>query len=275
MPFYFIEEYQPGFGLNLKIEKILHTQQSKYQHIVVFRTVSHGIVLVLDDFIMTTERDEFYYHEILVHTPMQVAREPRRVLIIGGGDGGTAREVLKYKNVERVDLVEIDEKVVEVSRRFLPGLSSSFDDPRLNLMIGDGVQYTRDCSEKYDCVIVDSTDPIGPAIALFSVPFYSNCCRILGDEGAFAAQTESPLFQVDAMRPIYRNLRRAFPRLDPYFGTVPSYGGQWSYALGTKGKDPTITEGWEIDFELKYYNSSVHQGLFHLPKNLEDITGGD
>jgi len=275
MPFHFIEEYQRGYGLNLQIEKILHVEQSKYQHIVVFSTMSHGVVLILDNCIMTTEKDEFYYHEVLAHTPMQAAREPRRVLIIGGGDGGTAREVLRYTGVEKVDMIEIDEKVIEVSKRFMPGLSCAFDDPRLNLMIGDGVKYIRDCKEKYDCVIVDSTDPIGPAIALFSEPFYSNCCRILVDEGAFSAQTESPLFQRDAMASIYRNLNRAFPRLDPYFSPVPSYGGLWSYALGTKGKNPTTIEGWEIDFDLKYYNESVHLGMFHVPNDMKEITGRD
>jgi len=275
MPFYFIEEYQRGFGLKMQVEKILHVEQTGYQHIVVFKTTTHGMVLIIDDCVMTTEQDEFYYHEILVHPPMQVAREPRRVLIIGGGDGGTAREVLKYRNVERVDMIEIDEKVVEISKRYFPGLSCSFDDPRLNLMIDDGVKYIRDCNEKYDCIIIDSTDPIGPAVALFSEPFFSNCCRILEDGGAFAAQTESPFFQVDSMASIYRNLNRAFPRLDAYFSPVPAYGGLWSFALGTKGKDPKITEGWNIDFDLKYYNGSVHQGVFHLPNNMKKVIGRD
>lgn len=275
MPFYFIEEYQPGFGLNLQIEKILHVEQTRYQHLVVFKTLSHGVVMVLDGFIMTTERDEFYYHELLVHPPMQVADSPKRVLIIGGGDGGAAREFLRYDDIEQVDMVEIDERVVEASKKFMPGLSSSFSDPRLNLMIDDGVKYVRDYRGEYDVVVVDSTDPIGPAIALFSEPFYENCLRILSDGGAFAAQTESPLFQVEGMKPIYRNLRRAFPRVEPYFGPMPAYGGQWSYCLATHGKDPKEA-GWkELDFELRYYNESVHHSLFHVPGNVKDVVSGD
>jgi spermidine synthase len=272
MPFYFIEEYQQGFGLSFQIEKILHVEQSKYQHIVVFKTMSHGVVLILDNLIMTTEKDEYYYHEILVHPPMRVARDPRKVLIIGGGDGGSAREVLRYKTVERVDMVEIDERVVDVSRQYMPGLSSSFDDSRLNLIIDDGVKFVRACEEKYDVVIVDSTDPIGPAIALFSEPFYSNCCRIMNEEGAFAAQTESPLYQIDGMAIIYRNLKRSFPRVHPYFGPVPAYGGQWSYALATKGNDPSEPYGDDPGLDLKYYNESVHRGMFHVPNQLKEVT---
>ncbi|MFQ6103752.1 MAG: polyamine aminopropyltransferase [Candidatus Glassbacteria bacterium] len=275
MPFYFIEEYKPGFGLNLQIEKILHVEQSRYQHIVVFKTMSHGVVMVLDGYIMTTELDEFYYHETLVHPPMHVASDPRRVLIIGGGDGGSAREVLRYASVEKVDMVEIDGRVVEVSKKYMPGLSSSLNDPRLALHIENGVRFVRECDERYDVIIVDSTDPIGPAIALFSEPFYRNCCRILSDDGAFAAQSESPLYQIEGMQPIYRNLRRAFPRVCPYFGPVPSYGGQWSYALATKGKDPAEPEKREPIPGLRYYNESVHRGLFHLPNNLKEIVGGD
>ncbi len=274
MPFYFIEEYQPGFGLSLQIEKILHVEQTRYQHIVVFKTLSHGVVLVIDGFVMATERDEFYYHELLVHPAVQVADSVKRVLVIGGGDGGSAREFLRYDSIERVDMVEIDERVVELSKQFMPSLSSSFSDPRLNLLIEDGVRYVRECDERYDVIVVDSTDPIGPAIALFSEPFYGNCRRLLTDGGAFVAQTESPLFQVEGMQPIYRNLRRAFPRVEPYFGPMPSYGGQWSYGLATKGKDPRVVPWKDPGFTLRYYNESVHRSLFHVPENVKDVVRG-
>ncbi len=273
MSFYFIEEYEQGFGLSFQIEKILHVEQSKYQHIVVFETKTHGVVLTLDGLVMTTEKDEYYYHESLIHTPMRVASDPKKILIIGGGDGGSAREALRYDEVERVDMVEIDEKVVEVSRKYMSKLSSSLDDPRLNLKIVDGVSYVRGCRDTYDVIIVDSTDPIGAAIALFSEPFYSNCCRIMDEEGAFAAQTESPLYQTEAMAPIYRNLNRAFPRVEPYFGPAPSYGGQWSYVLATKGKDPARPRERAPIPGLRYYNESVHQGMFHLPENVKEVTG--
>jgi spermidine synthase len=266
MPFYFIEEYQQGFGLSMRIEKILHMEESRYQHIAVFSTLSHGNVLVLDGCVMTTDKDEFYYHEMLVHPAMRVARDPRRVLIIGGGDGGTAREVLRYPRVERVDMVEIDEKVVEVSKKYFPALSSSFGDPRLNLMIRDGVKYVAECRESYDVILIDSTDPKGPAVALISEPFYRNCLRIMADEGAFAAQTESPFYHADSMKTIYGNLRREFPRVHPYFAPVPTYGGYWSYCLATKGSDPTVPRGEATPAGLTYYNESVHRSAFHLPE---------
>jgi spermidine synthase len=274
MPFFFVEEYEPGFGLRLQVEKILHVEQSRYQNIVVFKSLSHGVVLILDGFVMATERDEFYYHELLVHPAMQVADSPKRVLVIGGGDGGAAREFLRYGSIERVDMVEIDERVVEISKRLMPFLSSSLTDPRLNLVIDDGVKFVRDCDGHYDVIVVDSTDPVGPAIALFSEPFYANCCRILADGGAFAAQTESPLFQVQGMKPIYRNLRRAFPRVEPYFGPMPAYGGQWSFGLATKGSDPREASWREPGFRLRYFNESVHRSLFHVPETVKDVVGG-
>lgn len=275
MPFTFIEEYQPGFGLSMRIEKILHMEESRYQHIAVFSTLSHGTVLVLDGCVMTTEKDEFYYHEILVHPAMRVAEHPKRALIIGGGDGGTAREVLKYETVERVDMVEIDERVVEVSRKYLPGLSISLGDPRLTLMIGDGVKHVAECRETYDVILVDSTDPKGPAVALISEPFYRNCVRIMAEGGTFAAQTESPFYHADSMRSIYRNLRREFPRVYPYFAPVPTYGGYWSYCLATKGRDPAVSGSQHPVTGLRYYNDSVHGALFHLPEAYKHLVGGE
>jgi spermidine synthase len=275
MPFYFIEEYRQGFGLSMRIEKILHMEESRYQHVAVFETLSYGRVLVLDGCVMTTDKDEFYYHEILVHPAMRVARDPRKVLIIGGGDGGTAREVLKYGSVERVDMVEIDEKVVEVSKKFFPALSCSFNEPRLNLMIRDGVKYAAECRETYDVILVDSTDPKGPAVALISEPFFRSCLRIMADDGAFAAQTESPFYHADSMRTIYRNLRREFPKVHPYFAPVPTYGGYWSYCLATKRRDPALPVGAPMVPGLRYYNDSVHESLFHIPEAYKQLVGGE
>lgn len=198
MDLWFSELHTPYVKFSIKIDKQLHSEQTEFQRIDIFESKEFGRMMVLDGYVMLTEKDEFIYHEMIVHVPMVVHPNPKRVLIIGGGDGGTARELLRYKNVESVDLVEIDERVVDISRKYLPQTACSFDDERLHCYFEDGLKFIRHCNNEYDLIIVDSTDPFGPGEGLFTKEFYGNCYKALKEDGIMVNQHESPFYDEDA-----------------------------------------------------------------------------
>ncbi|MEW6228125.1 MAG: polyamine aminopropyltransferase, partial [Bacillota bacterium] len=192
MELWFTERQTPGVALSLRVTRTLHRERTRYQDLAVLETVNNGKALILDGCIMTTDLDEFVYHEMIAHVPLCTHPSPRKVLVVGGGDGGTIREILKHSSVDTAVLAEIDERVIEVGREHLPALSSALQDPRCRIMAGDGAEHVRTHPGEYDVIICDSTDPVGPGEVLFSQDFYRASYESLTDGGVFCAQTESP-----------------------------------------------------------------------------------
>lgn len=261
-------------GNTLKIQyrvlETLFSGRSEYQKVDVVRTAGHGVMMFLDSLAMLSERDEFVYHDMICHPAMFIHPDPKRVLIIGGGDGGTAREVLRHKNVERAVMVEIDGMVVDVSRKFIPQTSKALDDPRLELRIEDGVKYMAETEEKFDIIMVDSTDPIGPAQPLFGVDFYKNVYRVLADDGLVVSQGESSFYMVEEQCSILKSMKACFPRVHLYnYSNLCYPGGIWSFAYASKGLHPLNDIKSEriaaSGLEFSYYNEQVHRAAFALP----------
>ncbi len=259
----------------------LHSERSPYQQVDVYETASFGRVLVLDGLLQTTERDEFCYHEMLVHVPLLTMEAPRRVLIIGGGDGGSLRHALMHPSVERAVMCEIDERVVAVCRRWLPSVSAgAFDDPRAELVFDDGVAFVARSDERWDAVIVDSSDPVGPGVGLFRAPFYRRVREHLAPGGVLAIQACSPFFQPRELHDAYRNLREAFPEVRLYLGAVPTYPGTlWAYALAGESLtiDPEAARrrAEERKLQTRYWSPELHGAAFALPALVRAILEGE
>jgi len=264
---------------HIQLRDVLYEGHTGYQAIKIVDTLPFGRTLVL---IQTSERDEFLYHEMLVHPALISLAEPRRVLIIGGGDGGCARRVLEHP-VEEVVQVELDPQVVELSRQHLPAISAgAYDDPRLRLVIGDGFAYVRDSHETFDAVIIDSTDPLpqgGPSSPLFGQEFYRWVMRLLPADGVAIAQTGSPFFMARDMHRAYRNLASVFPVARLYLTNVPSYSGSlWSFTFASRGLDPLALSKEQVQERLRergivsrHYNAEVHFASFLLPPFLSRL----
>lgn len=253
---------------SVKINKVLHVEKSEYQEIAVVLTESYGKALILNGAIQVTEKDENFYHEMLVHVPMFTHPSPNRVLVIGGGDGGTVREVLKHPNVERVVMVEIDKRVVEVCKEFFPQLSCALTDPRLELLFEDGVKYVKETREKFDVVLVDSTDPYDFAEQLFSRDFFSSVFHILGDDGVCCSQTENPFIMGKVIKKVQGYLSELFKYRTLYWTVVPTYpGGLWTFSMGSKTVSP---ESFRRDSRVKtkIYSPELHRAVlnFQLPE---------
>lgn len=266
-------------GLSFKAEQTLFSGQSDFQKIDVVKTAGHGNMLLNDGCIMLSERDEFVYHEMIAHVPIFTHPNPRKVLIIGGGDGGTAREVLRHTEMEKAVMVEIDEMVVRACKAHIPSVSCALEDDRLDLLIEDGVKYVACTDERFDIVLVDSTDPIGPAAPLFNEAFYQNVSRILAPDGILVTQAESPFYDNDLQKPMLLNQRPFFEKLHVYlFNTLTYPGGLWSFGFASKGVcpvsdfDPARVE--KSGFETRYYNPDIHRAAFALPNFIrKDLDG--
>lgn len=271
MELWFTEKQTQGVALSLETTRTVHREKTRYQDLAVLETVDNGKVLILDGCIMTTDLDEFVYHEMITHVPLCTHRSPRKVLVIGGGDGGTVREVLKHSSVDAVVLAEIDRRVIEASREHLPSLSTALGDPRCRIMVGDGAEHVRTHQGQYDVIICDSTDPIGPGVVLFSEDFYRASYESLTDGGVFCAQMESPFFHGELIGRVVRSLRAIFPIVRLYLATVPTYpGALWSFALASKKYDP-LGDVRAVRLDTKYYTPEVHKAAFVLPKFVEDL----
>lgn len=258
--------------------EILFREKSPYQMVEVLDTYAYGKMLVIDKMVMTTEKDEFVYHEMITHPAMLMHKEPKNILVIGAGDGGTIKELFKHSSVEKITMVEIDEVVVKASKLHLPEISKEFSNPKLELIIGDGIQYVADAKdETYDLVIIDSSDPVGPAEGLFSEVFFQNVYRILKKDGIMTAQSESPRFNEKACQELFEVYDKVFgaSNVYPYIAQIPTYpSGQWAFAYATKsGLSP------KTDFDrnmkglkdLKYYNEDLHFGAFALPNFVKEL----
>lgn len=262
-------------GLSFRAKKTLFSERSKFQKIDVIETEGHGAVLLNDGVIMLSERDEFVYHEMIAHVPMFAHPRPERVLVVGGGDGGTVREVLKHREVRRAVMVEIDEMVIRASRECLPDASAALDDDRLELVIGDGVKFVAETDEQFDIVLVDSTDPVGPAKPLFNSEFYQGVSKILAPDGILVTQAESPFYDADLQEPMFVNQRPFFKKLHMYlFNTLTYPGGLWSFGFASKmpcplnGFDPARIE--KSGISTRYYNADIHRAAFALPNFVKE-----
>lgn len=275
MNFWLIEDHTHGYSVKWRINKTIHVEQTQYQHLAIVDTIEFGRALVLDGIIQATVSDEFIYHEMIAHVPLFTHVNPRRVLIIGGGDGGTTREVLKHRTVKQIDLVEIDAQVVTVCRNYLPETACAFDDARVHVIIDDGFDYVRQEKEVYDVIIVDSSDPVGPAIELFSKEFYSNVFRSLKSDGLFVAQTDSPTFSKDLFQRIYQDVKSIFPFTLVYLTCIPSYiSGFWSFTLGSKCYHPLKDLRTDPLVKTRYYTPELHKACFILPRYIEELLSG-
>jgi len=264
------------FGFSLK--KKIFEKQSEFQKIEIFETSHHGKVLLHDGFFMLSERDEAIYHEMIAHVPLLTHGDPRKVLIIGGGDGGTAREVLRHDSVEACTMVEIDGEVVEACRKYFPEVSGALSDPRLDLIIDDGVEYLKNCTSEFDVIIIDSTDPIGPATPLFGEEFYGDVRRCLTEEGIVVAQGESPFYGLLMQEKLLGMNAGKFKWLGMYnFSNLTYPGGLWSFFFASQSKHPILDfdpdgvsaispRSDNINMPFQYYNSDIHSGSFSLPE---------
>jgi len=273
-------ELQGSYGLAVRIDRVLLNQKTRFQHLAVAEAGPLGRVLLLDGDIQVTEFDESGYHEMLAHVPLLTHPDPRRVLVVGGGDGGTLREVLKHPEVEQVDLCEIDEAVIRASRQYLPGLAASFDDPRAALHIGDGIQYVRDHPRSWDVILVDSSDPEGPAEGIFKESFYRSLKEALLPSGIAVTQCESAFLFEQLIREIFAFLPHIFPVIGYYHTLVPTYAsgiiGFGFCSLGPNPMksmpEPTRVEGLK---ELHYYSPALHRAAFALPRRFLDLLPDD
>ncbi len=273
MTIWFEETHTDGHRVHWKIKETLWLEKTPFQELRVVDMVDFGKALILDGALQTTERDEFIYHEMITHVAMYAHPNPERVLIIGGGDGGTLREVLKHPEVQHVDMVEIDQRVVEVCKEFLPTIASAYDDPRAHLFFEDGVAFVRDASGRYDVILVDSSDPTGPAVELFGAEFYRNCRSILNEDGIMVAHAESPNFFKAYFQKVWSNMKSTFPIHNMYLTVVPTYISDfWAFAIGAKSIDPRTPRGDKLPLDgLKYYTEEIHRAAFVLPPYVQKI----
>ena len=256
------------------VKSVVISKKTKYQNMAIYDTVQFGRVLVLDNVIQTAEKDEYLYHETLVHVPMFSHPNPERVLVIGGGDGGSLREVLRHPCVKEATLVDIDGEVIEAAKEYMPLWSSGFSDPRANVIIGDGLEYVAKTEGQFDVIIVDATDPIGPGVVLFTSEFYASVSKALRPGGIMTAQTEAPLVEPHLVKRILDRVATAFPITRLFSSPMPTYpGGLWSYTCGSKGPDPS--KPCRVpgpDWGLKYYTPEIHEMSFVFgPKTLKDL----
>ncbi len=280
MTLQFTEFYHNQTGLTVGLKKLLFSEQSDYQIVEVYETDSWGNLMTIDGMVMLSEKDEFVYHEMLSHVGLFTHPDPHRVLIIGGGDGGTAREVMKHNSVNQVDMVEIDKTVVDASKQFLPNVGD-FDNPKLNVHYDDGITFVKGVSDPYDVIIIDGSDPVGPAKGLFEKDFYQYCYDALKENGVLTTQTESPWIRsyYPAIKKVYKTLDELFSNAGMYVCYIPLYpAGMWSMMCASKKtgafEDSVIKRAEEgvvsLD-DLKYYNPEIHKAAFALPNFVKEI----
>ncbi len=251
------------------VHEVLHREQTPYQDIAVVTNPFFGRMLILDGVVQFTERDECFYHEMLAHPLLHAHPEPLAVAVIGGGDGGVIREVLKHPGIEKAYLIEIDEAVIRVSREFFPNVASALNDPRLQVVTRDGALFLQEPGLKLDVILVDSTDIVGFAKSLFSPEFFANARATLGPNGMFATLSESLHFHLPIVREVQNTLKSAFPIADLYTAPIATYAGNWwCFAVGSNGPDPR-TPVRPCTVPTRYYGEEIHRSAF-LPKVLYD-----
>lgn len=271
---WFTEQLHANYQLRLLVTQTLFQEKTAHQDLVIFENPVMGRILALDGVIQTTEGDEFIYHEMLAHVPILAHGQAKRVLVVGGGDGGMLRRVLQHRGVEQATLVEIDPGVIDLCRKYLPSIGENvFDAPRARVVIADGAKYMAETEDKYDVVIVDSTDPIGPGEVLFSAAFYGDCKRCLNEGGILVTQSGVPFLQKTELTNSYQRLKQHFADASFYLAPVPTYAGGFM-AFGWASDDPearrqpvaVIADRFaKSGLSTRYYNADVHVAAFALP----------
>lgn len=276
---YWTETLYKGYGQTLSVDEVLFEHKTGHQHLLIFSNAQFGRVMALDGVVQTTERDEFIYHEMLTHVPMMAHGSVRRVLIIGGGDGGMLREVCRHRSVEHVTQVEIDQAVIDLARTHLPAHSDgAFDDPRANIVIADGFDFVQQTDQTFDLIISDSTDPQGPGEILFTQDFYAGCRRCLNPGGVLVTQNGVAFMQIDEVINTARRLHGLFSDWHFYGAAVPTYvGGIMTFAWASDNPSlrqvdlPTLEQRWrEAAISTRYYTPALHHGAFALPQYIVD-----
>jgi spermidine synthase len=265
---WYTERQTPKFGITMKINKMLHTEQTEFQFLEMAETAEFGNMLYLDGMVMTSQVDEFVYHEMVAHPALNTHPNPKHVLVVGGGDGGVIREILKHEKVEKAVLVEIDGKVIEYSKKYLPEIACGLDNPRVEVKVDDGFMHIIKSKNMYDVIMVDSTEPVGPAAPLFERGFYQGIFEALKEDGMFVAQTDNPWFKADLIKKVNSDVKEIFPITRTYVANIPTYpSGLWTFTMGSKKYDPLTIKEEEIkDLPTKYYSPELHHAAFKLPK---------
>lgn len=278
MELWFSEYHTPDVRLSLRVDRQLYSKKSDYQKIDVLETPEFGKVLVLDGNIMLTERDEFIYDEMITHVPMAVHPDITNVLVIGIGDGGVVRELTRYDQIKRIDLIEMDEMVAEACRQYIPENACRLDDSRVHIFYGNAHKFVRRCENMYDLIIVDSNDPFGPSEGLFTREFYGNCYKALKSDGIMVNQQGSPFYAEDAlaMQRSHKHIVNTFPISRVYQAHIPTFAaGYWLFGFASKKYHPIEdldAERWNSKhLRTRYYTTRLHTGAFYLPAFLEEM----
>lgn len=281
MELWYTEQHTENVRFSIKVEKEIHTEQTEIQRIDVLEAKEFGRFFTLDGLMMVTEKDEFIYHDMIVHVPMATNPNIKKVLVIGAGDGGTIRELTRYASIEQIDMVEIDKRVVDICREYFPITACKLDDERVNKFYEDGLKFVRGKENEYDLIIVDSTDPFGPGEGLFTKEFYGNCYKALKEDGILVNQHESPYYDGDAaaMKEAHEKVVNFFPIIRVYQAHIPTYpSGHWLFGFASKKYHPIKdlnADAWnKLGIKTKYYNTDLHVGCFALPNYVKEMLPG-
>jgi spermidine synthase len=277
MELWFSETHSDDVRFQIRIDKHLYSGASAFQRIDILESRELGRILTLDGVLMITEKDEFVYHEMIVHVPMAVNPDIKKVLVIGAGDGGTVKRLVQYDSIQKIKVVEIDSLVVEKCREYFPSLTAGFDDPRVELVFADGLKYVRNTTCEFDLIIVDSTDPFGPGEGLFTREFYGSCHKALSPHGIMVNQHESPFYTCyrDSVKRTHNLLKAFFPVAEIYQAHIPTYpSGHWLFGFSSKYHHGTDVqaERWEkLGIPCRYYDTALHKGAFALPVYAKEL----
>ena len=282
LDFWYTEEHSKEAKFSIKVLRQLYSVQSPFQKIDILESEEFGRFFTLDGYMMVTEKDEFIYHEMIVHVAMATNLNIKRVLVIGAGDGGTVRELTRYPFIEHIDMVEIDKMVVDVCKEFLPQTACKLNDPRVHLYFEDGLRYIRSKENEYDLIIVDSTDPFGPGEGLFTKEFYGNCFKALTEDGILVNQHENAYYTsfAQSMRRAHCRIVNLFPICKVYQAHIPTYpSGHWLFGFASKKYDPVAdlkADAWnQLGIYTRYYNTDLHRGCFALPTYINELLERD
>lgn len=272
---YVTEWANPNVGLSLKITKMLHEETTPFQHIQIAETEQYGRLLILDGVFQTSVRDEWTYHEMIAHVPIMMHPHPERVLIIGGGDGGVAREVCRHDCVKQVDLCDIDGRVIDLSKEYFPTIAAALLNPpeKLHVHVGDGIAFAGSVKNFYDLIIIDCSDPIGPGEGLFTREFYKSAREALREDGLIVQQSESPIVQQQTVHDVFRAMGDVFPIVRMYYSHVPIYPEcLHSFMIASKKYDPLRAEICNpCPPSLRYYNEGIQKSCFVLPNFIKEL----
>ena len=279
---WYTEEHSKEAKFSIKVLRQLYSVQSPFQKIDILESEEFGRFFTLDGYMLVTEKDEFIYHEMIVHVAMATNLNIKKVLVIGAGDGGTVRELTRYPTIEHIDMVEIDKMVVDVCKEFLPQTACKLDDPRVHLYFEDGLRYIRSKENEYDLIIVDSTDPFGPGEGLFTKEFYGNCFKALTEDGILVNQHENAYYTsfAQSMRRAHCRIVNLFPICKVYQAHIPTYpSGHWLFGFASKKYDPVAdlkADAWnQLGIYTRYYNTDLHRGCFALPTYINELLERD